>query len=138
MRDPNCIFCRIAAGEIPSATVYEDMDFRAILDLGPASCGHTLILPKDHFRDLTELPDETAAKVLPLARRIGTALKDALGAAGFNVVQNNGEAAGQTVPHFHVHLIPRYEGDGNIVSWTPGELSEADRDMILEKVAKAL
>ena len=138
MRDENCIFCKIAAGEIPSATLYEDGDFRAILDLGPASKGHTLIIPKQHSRDLTQLPESEAAKVLPLAGKIGAALCSALGADGFNVVQNNGAAAGQTVPHFHLHIIPRYEGGENIVSWTPGSLSEDDRDMIVSKVSGIL
>ncbi len=97
MTDSNCIFCKIAGGEIPSATVYEDSEFRVILDLGPASRGHALILPKEHFKDLCELDEQVAAKVLPLAGKIGAAMKQALGCSGFNVVQNNGETAGQTV-----------------------------------------
>lgn len=89
----NCIFCKIANGEIPAATVYEDEDFRAILDLGPASKGHTLILPKKHAANLFELPEETAKKVLPLAKKLGARLEEGLHAEGLNVVQNNGEAA---------------------------------------------
>ena len=116
MIDKDCIFCKIANGEIPSATVYEDADFRAILDLGPASKGHTLILPKHHFKDLNEIDAETAAKVLPVAAKIGAAMKKGLGCAGYNVVQNNGTAAGQTVFHFHVHIIPRYEGGPTMVA----------------------
>ena len=112
----DCIFCKIAAGEIPSATIYEDDDFRVILDMGPATRGHALILPKKHFADVTEISGETAAKVLPLAAKIGTAMKKSLGCAGFNLVQNNGTAAGQTVFHFHVHVIPRYEDGPKIVS----------------------
>lgn len=121
MKDCNCIFCKIANGEIPSSTVYEDEDFRVILDLGPATKGHALILPKDHFKDVCELDEKIAAKVLPLAAKIGAAMRESLGCAGFNLVQNNGEAAGQTVFHFHVHVIPRYENGQKIVSWTPGE-----------------
>ena len=121
MKDCNCIFCKIANGEIPSSTVYEDEDFRVILDLGPASKGHALILPKEHFKDVTELDPKIAAKVLPLGAKLGTAMKKSLGCAGFNLVQNNGEAAGQTVFHFHVHVIPRYEGGPVIAGWTPGE-----------------
>lgn len=120
MRDDNCIFCKIANGEIPSETIYEDELFRVILDLGPASKGHALILPKEHYRDLCELEERTAAKVLPLAARIGKAMKASLGCAGFNVVQNNGIEAGQTVFHFHVHVIPRYENGPAMVTWTPG------------------
>lgn len=123
MVDKDCIFCKIANGEIPSSTVYEDDDFRAILDMGPASRGHTLILPKQHFKDVCGLDKEVAAKVFPLAGRIGSAMKETLGCTGFNVVQNNGETAGQTVFHFHVHIIPRYENGPAMVTWVPGKAS---------------
>ena len=115
MKDDNCIFCKIAAGEIPSQTVYEDDDFRAILDLGPATDGHTLILPKDHAANLFELPEDIAAKLTPLAAKLGKQLVDKLGADGLNVIQNNGEVAGQTVMHDHLHLIPRYKNDNRII-----------------------
>lgn len=115
----NCIFCKIAAGEIPSATIYEDEKYRVILDLGPATRGHALILPKKHFKDVTELDQDTASGILPLASKIGTAMKEALNCDGFNLVQNNGEAAGQTVLHFHMHVIPRYAGEEKILCWTP-------------------
>ena len=125
MRD-DCIFCKIANGEIPSATLYEDEDFRVILDLGPASKGHALILPKEHYKDLCELDDAVAAKVLPLAGKMGRAMKKALHFDGFNLVQNNGEVAGQTVFHFHMHLIPRYENDNAGILWEPGETTPED------------
>ena len=128
MKDDQCIFCKIANGEIPSATLYEDDDFRVIMDLNPASKGHSLILPKEHAANLFELPDETAAKVMPLAKKIGAKLKDGLHADGFNVVQNNGTYAGQTVFHFHTHLIPRYEGDTVNVKWIPGQLTDEDKE----------
>lgn len=128
----NCIFCKIANGEIPAATLYEDEDFRVILDLGPASKGHALILPKQHAANLFELPDELAAKVMPLAKQIASKLQKGLGADGINVVQNNGEAAGQTVFHFHLHLIPRYQNDTVNVTWTPGSLTEEDKQEILK------
>ena len=133
----DCIFCKIAAGEIPSATIYEDADFRVILDLGPATFGHALILPKEHYADLTEIPEELAAKAIIVAKKVITYMKDALPCDGYNVVQNNGEAAGQTVFHFHVHLIPRYKGDHAGVAWKPGRLSDEDKEAILEK-AKGL
>lgn len=138
MKRDDCIFCKIANGEIPSATVYEDDDFRAILDLGPASDGHTLILPKEHFADLCELDEAVGAKVLGVAAKIGKAMKEGLGCAGFNVVQNNGAAAGQTVMHFHVHVIPRYEGGPQMVAWTPGENTDTEREAILAKIKSAL
>ena len=134
MRDDNCIFCKIANGEIPSATVYEDDDFRAILDLGPASKGHTLILPKNHYKDLCEADETVMAKILPLAAKLGKSMKSQLGASGFNVVQNNGTSAGQTVFHLHVHVIPRYEGDQVGLTWKPGELTDEMKEEILSKV----
>ena len=101
----DCIFCKIANGEIPAATLYEDEDFRVILDLGPASKGHSLILPKKHAANIYELPDETAAKAFVLARKLATDMTKKLSCDGFNVVQNNGEIAGQTVFHLHIHIL---------------------------------
>lgn len=138
MKDKDCIFCKIANGEIPSSTVYEDEDFRVILDLGPAAKGHALILPKEHFKDVCELDPSVAAKVLPLGAKIGAAMKKSLGCAGFNLVQNNGEAAGQTVFHFHVHVIPRYEGGPSMVTWTPGSEKPEVLAETAEKIKKAL
>ena len=126
MKDCNCIFCKIANGEIPSATLYEDEEFRVILDLGPATRGHALLLPKNHFANLFELDDETAQKAILVAKKMAGKMKDALGADGFNLVQNNGEAAGQTVFHFHMHLIPRYENDNAGILWEPGETTPED------------
>lgn len=130
----NCIFCKIAKGEIPSATLYEDEDFRVILDLGPASKGHALILPKEHAANIYELPDEIAAKAFVLAKKMASSLTEALQCDGFNVLQNNGTVAGQTVFHFHMHLIPRYEGDEVGLTWKPGTLTDAERDEILKKI----
>ena len=127
----NCIFCKIANGEIPSATLYEDEDFRVILDLGPASKGHALILPKKHAANIFELPDDLAAKAIVLAKNIAATLKEGLNADGVNIVQNNGEAAGQTVFHFHMHIIPRYKGDTVNMTWKPGELTEDAKEEIL-------
>ena len=134
----NCIFCKIANGEIPAATLYEDENFRVILDLGPASKGHALILPKSHAANIYELSDEMAAKAMILAKKMATAMTAALKCDGFNIVQNNGECAGQTVFHFHMHLIPRYKGDQVGIKWHPGELSDADKEEILLKVKEQL
>ncbi len=138
MTDDNCIFCRIAGGTIPSATLYEDEQFRVILDLGPASRGHALILPKEHFEDVCQLDEGIAAKVLPLGAKIGAAMKKALGCAGFNLVQNNGKAAGQTVSHFHMHVIPRYEDGPSMVSWIPGEITLEELEEVAETIKKSL
>lgn len=134
MKDSNCIFCKIANGEIPSNTIYEDDDFRVILDNGPATKGHALILPKEHYADLFELSDEAASKALIVAKKVSSQLKDKLNIDGLNVVQNNGETAGQTVKHFHIHLIPRYKNDGQHILWNPTEPSAEElvqiRDII--------
>lgn len=134
MKDENCIFCKLANGDIPTATLYEDDDFRVILDAGPASKGHALILPKEHYKNLYELDDEIAAKALVLAKKMITKLTDVLGCDGYNIIQNNGEVAGQTVFHFHIHLIPRYEGDEVGLGWKMGELTDEVRDEILSKL----
>ena len=134
MREENCIFCKIAAGEIPSATLFEDEDFRVILDIEPASKGHALILPKEHFANLYELEDEIAAKALVLAKKMITKLTPVLGCEGYNIVQNNGPAAGQTVFHFHMHLIPRYAKDDVKIGWKMGKLTEEDKQEIVSKI----
>ena len=130
MRDDNCIFCKIAAGEIPSKTIYEDDKFRVILDLGPATKGHALILPKNHYANLYELPEDTAGDVMKLAKKMATVMTEKLGCQGFNLMQNNGETAGQTVFHFHMHLIPRYENDGQEINWKPGSPTQEELEEI--------
>ena len=130
----DCICCKIANGEIPSATLYEDEDFRVILDLGPASKGHALILPKAHAANIYEISDDMAAKAMILAKKMATKMTEALKCDGFNIVQNNGEPAGQTVFHFHMHLIPRYEGDQVGITWKPGTLTDEVKNEILEKL----
>ena len=130
----DCIFCKIANGEIPAATIYEDDDFRVILDLGPASKGHALILPKTHAANIYELPDEVAAKAIILAKKMASKMTDNLEWDGFNIVQNNGEVAGQTVFHFHMHLIPRYADDGVKLGWVPGTLTDEVKEEVLEKL----
>ena len=136
MKDENCIFCKIANGEIPSRTLYEDDDFRVIMDLAPAPKGHSLILPKDHYKNVYEIADDTAAKVLPLAKKMATLMTEKLGADGFNIVQNNNEVAGQTVFHFHVHLIPRYNDDNQSLVMKPQEMTDAQLDEIRDTIVK--
>ena len=130
----NCIFCKIANGVIPSATIYEDDKFRVILDLGPASKGHALILPKEHYADIYEIPEELAGEAYKLAVRLARKMTEALGCDGFNIVQNNKEVAGQTVFHFHMHLIPRYKDDHVGLGWKPGTLTEEVKQEILKKM----
>ncbi|MDE6912309.1 MAG: HIT family protein [Lachnospiraceae bacterium] len=136
MKDNDCIFCKIANGEIPSRTLYEDEDFRVIMDLAPATKGHSLILPKEHYKNIYEIADDTAAKVLPLAKKMAALMTEKLGADGFNIVQNNNEVAGQTVFHFHVHLIPRYNDDNQSLVMKPQEMTDAQLDVIKEQIIK--
>lgn len=134
MRDEKCIFCKIAAGEISSKTLYEDEQFRVILDLGPATKGHALILPKNHYADLYEIPDETAADAMKLAKKMAGIMTDKLKCDGFNLIQNNGETAGQTVFHFHMHLIPRYKNDGQVLGWKAGSPTAEELEAIKNEI----
>ena len=134
MKDENCIFCKLANGDIPTATVYEDEDFRVILDANPAAKGHALILPKEHYANLYEIDDELAGKSMILAKKMITKLTKALGCDGYNIVQNNGEAAGQTVFHYHVHMIPRHKDDKVGLGWTMHELTEEEKEDVLSKI----
>ena len=138
MTKDDCIFCKLANGVIPTNSIYEDANFKVILDMGPATKGHALILPKEHADDLFSLPEETAAEAIKLAKKLGAKMVEALGADGMNLVQNNGEAAGQTVHHFHLHLIPRYQGDGQKIGWVPGEPSAEELAALGEKLRGAL
>lgn len=130
----DCIFCKIANGEIPSSTLYEDDDFRVILDLSPATKGHALILPKKHIANIFEIDKATAEKVFVLASHIASAMKNALSCDGINIVQNNGVVAGQTVFHFHMHIIPRYENDGQTIGWVPKTSEAEERDILAKKI----
>lgn len=121
MRDDNCIFCKIANGDIPTNSIYEDEEYKVILDMGPATKGHALILPKNHFKNIYEMPEENVAGAFKLAKKMAGIMTEKLSADGFNLVQNNNEVAGQTVFHFHIHLIPRYNGDGQSITWKAGE-----------------
>lgn len=134
MKKEDCIFCKLANGDIPTNSVYEDDDYKAILDMGPATKGHTIILPKNHADNLFELSDDDAQKVMMVAKKVATKLTDKLGAEGVNLVQNNGEVAGQTVMHFHLHVIPRYSDDNQKISWNPTEPSAEELKALCEKI----
>ena len=136
MKDENCIFCKLANGDIPTNTVYEDEEFRVILDASPATRGHALILPKQHYANLYEIDENVAADSMKLAKKIAIHMKKVLVCDGVNVLQNNEETAGQTVFHFHVHVIPRYQGVKNddIIQWTHEDFSEDEMKKILDTV----
>ncbi len=130
MKDETCIFCKIANGEIPSRTLYEDEEYRVILDLNPVTKGHALILPKCHYANLYELPEEKCAGVMKLAKKMAVLMTEKLSCSGFNLMQNNGESAGQTVNHFHLHLIPRYDDDNQKLEMKPMGATPEDLDEV--------
>ncbi|WP_026912780.1 HIT family protein [Patulibacter minatonensis] len=126
-QDPDCIFCKIVAGELPSLVVAEDDDTVAFLDVNPATPGHTVVIPKAHHRDLLTIDDDALQATLATARRVAATASDRLDAVGINLVNNCGAGAWQTVFHFHVHVIPRYEDDPLRLPWVP---TPGDRDEI--------
>lgn len=133
MKD-DCIFCKLANGVFATNSIYEDDNFNVILDAGPATKGHALILPKEHYANLYEMPDDTLALAAKLAKKLATHMTDVLGCDGFNLVQNNGEAAGQSVFHFHLHLIPRYKDDNQHILWEPREVDDNQQKELCEKL----
>ena len=130
----HCIFFFFFNGEIQAKTLYEDEKFRVILDQGPATKGHALILPKAHYADLFELPEESAGDAMKLAKKMIVKMREKLGCEGFNLVQNNGDLAGQTVFHFHLHLIPRYSGDGQKIGWKPQEVEPEELEQVRAQI----
>lgn len=113
MKDENCIFCKLANGDISTNAIYEDEKFKVILDASPATKGHALVLPKEHYANIYEMPAELLAEAVMVAQKVIKHVTPILGCEGYNLLQNNGEVAGQTIFHFHLHLIPRYTNDGN-------------------------
>lgn len=133
MKD-DCIFCKLANHVFNTNIIYEDDDFTVILDAGPATRGHALILPKEHYANLYEITDGLLSKAAVLSKKLVTALTEKLHADGYNVVQNNGETAGQTVFHFHIHLIPRYKDDGQLIGWKPGKPGNDELMALAEEI----
>lgn len=134
MIDETCIFCKLANGIIPTNTVYEDDFFRVILDANPATKGHCLIIPKNHFKNLYEIDEQTAAEAMKLAKRLAIHMKKVLACDGINLLQNNELAGGQTVFHFHIHVIPRYDSPENAANlqWKQQTFSEEELKEIVE------
>ena len=138
MKKDDCIFCKIAAGEIPSRKIYEDKDLIAIMDLNPTSKGHSLIIPKEHCTNIYDIDEDIAAKVMKTAKKLATKMTVALNCDGFNLLQNNGETAGQTMFHFHIHLIPRYKDDDTKIIFAENSLTEEDAKKIIDLITKDL
>ncbi len=134
----DCIFCKIVAGKIPSEKVYEDESLLAFMDIGPVQPGHVLLIPKKHYERFTELPEDLAAalgrKLPALSRAVVAAAK----ADGFNLFQTNGACSGQVVPHVHIHIIPRHEGDGYSFRWVAGKYAPGELQTWRAKIAAAL
>jgi histidine triad (HIT) family protein len=132
MADPNCIFCKIVAGEIPSLIVDQDDSTIAFMDINPATRGHMLVIPREHYTDLRDIPPDELSAVAIAAQRLAVRASDRLGADGVNLLNSCGSAAWQTVFHFHVHVIPRYRGDPLRLPWTP---APGDPDEIADAAA---
>lgn len=131
----NCIFCKIVAGEIPATKVYEDAEVLAFMDIGPIIKGHTLVIPKQHFDPITATPEPVLAKLMTVVKKIAAAQMNGLKADGVNVMQTNGAAAGQVVPHIHFHVIPRYTTDGHRWNWAA---KKYDDPAEMQKLAAAI
>lgn len=138
MTDPNCLFCKIAAGQIPCHRVYEDAGVLAFLDIGPLARGHTLVIPKTHFTTLDQMPPEAVALCAGVLPKLSRAVCEATGATAWNILQNNGTAAQQSVGHVHFHIIPRAAGDAIGYRWNAGKLDAADAKTLVEKIVGSL
>lgn len=132
----DCIFCKIINGEIPSATVFENDEFKVILDRFPSGEGHVLIIPKNHVANIFEIDEEQAGRLFALAVKVSKVMKEVFSFENMNVLQNNGAVAGQSVFHFHMHLIPRYENDGIDIKWNPTEPTDEDIEAVRKKLAE--
>ena len=135
-RITDCIFCRMAIREANPVIVWEDEEIMAIMDLYPASPGHVLVLPKRHIENIYEMPADTGARIMALAIAIAKVIKQQLHPDGINLIQANGDAAGQTISHFHLHIVPRYRDDGITLIFGHGDKPEAAEE--LERIALLL
>lgn len=136
--EDNCIFCKLANGNIPATTVFEDDYLRAIMDISPANKGHIIILPKSHAENIFTLEEIYVEKAFVLAKKLALSVKEVLGCDGVNILQNNGEAAGQTVFHFHVHVIPRFKADDITMAWKPQTYQEGEANNLAQKIHEKL
>ncbi len=138
MKDTSCIFCKIANGTIPSYKVYEDNEIIAFLDVNPASRGHTLVVTKEHFSNMTTCSKNILDRAFEVAQLVAQAQIAHLGASGVNVLTNVGESAGQSVQHFHIHVIPRYDNDGLKLSFPPRQLTDSEMSDITKSIKNGL
>ena len=136
MKKDDCIFCKLANGDIPTRMIYEDDNFAVFMDMSPAAKGHSLVVPKEHYANIYEMPADLVGEAMKVAQKMAIKLTEALHADGFNIVQNNGEVAGQTVFNFHMHLIPRYKEEKAVIFWTPQTVSAEELDETLAEIVK--
>ncbi len=134
----DCVFCRIARGELPAHRLFEDERVFAFLDIQPGTPGHSLVIPKAHAETFLELPAADRDAVFAAGQRVAAALMGATGAEGFNLHQSNGSAAGQVVPHFHLHILPRWRGDALRGPWQPGTAAAQELAALAAQVAGRL
>lgn len=130
----DCIFCKIIRGEVPCTKVYEDENVLAFLDIGPINKGHTLVIPKEHYTNILDIDEKALDEVSHVVRRLAPIVKKVMNADGINIMSSNGKAAGQSVMHSHIHIIPRYEDDG-LKHWPGREYEEGEMDKIKQKIA---
>lgn len=139
MEEKPCVFCLIAAKKIPAKIVYEDEESMAFLDINPANAGHTLLIPKQHFETIEDMSPEKFKELADVLQRISTGLVKSTEALGLNILQNNGEIAGQMMPHIHFHIVPRYKDDGlQLGALRQGKMEEKEMDQIAEKIRAAV
>jgi histidine triad (HIT) family protein len=138
MKKEDCIFCKLANGEIPTNTIYEDEKFRVIFDANPMTKGHCLVIPKDHYDNVFNMEEKVAGEAFAVAAKIARAMKKTLPCEGMNILQNNGEVAGQTVFHFHIHVIPRYPEDKVQLGGEPGEANQEELLSLAKEIQKNL
>ena len=136
--DPNCLFCKIIAGQIPCLRVFQDDAVLAFLDVGPLAEGHLLLVPKEHYLRLEEMPPEAVVAITRHLPFLGRAVMKATGSTAYNVLENNGPEAGQAVPHVHFHVIPRVQGDGVFDHWPSGKYPEGKMEAIASAIRKNL
>jgi len=134
----DCVFCKIARGEFPSARVYEDQKCLAILDINPVTPGHTLVMPRAHYATLAETPTELVQALAGLFGRVSEAVVKAVSAEGFNLFAANGRCAGQVIDHLHFHIVPRHPNDGVFPGWTASSYAEGEMEKLRAQISRQL
>ena len=133
----DCLFCKIVKGELPSSKLYEDEDTLAFLDLFPVNKGHSLVIPKEHYETIFDIPEDILSKVSSVMKNVADAVKKGVNSEGISIAQSNGKDAGQVIPHIHFHVIPRFKNDG-LKLWPQGKYEEGEMDKFKEDISKFL